>query len=342
MQSIQIQKPGGHRALRFLVSPDPQPGPGQVRVRVKAAGINYADCMVRMGLYQAARGLYPMVPGFEFAGQVDQLGAGAGGVSLGQRVLGITRFGGYSSSICVPAAQLWPCPEGWAEEDCAAFPAVYLTAYYGLFKVARAEAGESLLLHSAAGGVGSAALQLAKIAGIPATAVVGSAAKAALCRELGAEAVLDKSQGRLWQDCERLRPGGFDMVFDANGVATLRAGFEHLAPGGRLVVYGFASMLRPGRDRPDWPKLLWSWLKTPSFSPLELTSKNRSVMGFNVVHLFKRLDWADEAMRKMLGWAAEGKIRKVPVKAYAWDRAADAHRDLESGKTSGKLVLRFD
>ena len=252
-----IRRPGGHEALELIEEPEPAITAGRVRVRVRAAGINYADVVVRMGYYEAAKGLYPITPGFEFSGEVDAVGAGVTAFAPGQKVLGISRFGAYAGSLVVDPRQLWPCPDGWDFNECAAFPAVYLTAYYGLFKTAKVEPGELLLVHSAAGGVGTALLQLAFVAGCRAVAVVGSAQKTALCKDLRACAVVDRSTQDLWREADRLAPQGFDAIFDANGVRTLREGFKRLAPGGRLVVYGFADMLPRGRGRPNLAKLAY-------------------------------------------------------------------------------------
>lgn len=334
MRSVVVRRPGGYAALQLVEAADPPVGPGQVRVAVKAAGVNYADAIVRLGHYEAAKGLYPLAPGFEFSGLVDAVAPGVSAWKPGDSVLGITRFGGYTSSIVVGANQLWRCPEGWNFPECAGFPAVFLTAYYALFRAAKVEAGERLLVHSAAGGVGTALLQLAGIAGCKTVAVVGAEHKRKLCEDLGASSVILRKE--LWE-----RAGdGFDAVFDANGVSTLREGFKRLAPGGRLVVYGFADILPRGKsERPSLLRLAANYLRVPRFSPLDMTTTNRAVMGFNVIFLFHKLDLADKAMTALLGWVGEGRIKPAPVTAFPLERAADAHRAIESGSTVGKLVL---
>ncbi|MFA5140266.1 MAG: zinc-binding dehydrogenase [Elusimicrobiota bacterium] len=325
MRRIVVKKPGGHEALELVESPDPVPGPGQVLVRVKNAGVNYADCLVRMGLYSAAKGLYPVAPGFEFAGSIDD-----------EPVFGITRFGAYSDRVAVPKEQIWPCPEGWSPADCAALPATALTAYHGLMEVARVRPGETVLIHSAAGGMGCALVQMCRILGLKSIAVVGSRAKVRLPEQLGADRVLVRSS-KLWSEVEE----GVDVIFDANGVSTLRPGFEHLAPNGRLVVYGFAEMLPRAQATPSLLRLLWNRARVPSFSPLELTAGNKTVAGFNVVHLFHRIGLARKAMSDILAWIRDGKYKKVPVKTFPAEQAGKAHQELESGRTVGKLVLAF-
>lgn len=339
MKRVVVRRPGGHEALELIEEPDPSPAPGRVRVRVRAAGINYADVVVREGHYEAAKGRYPITPGFEFAGVVDAVGAGAAEFKPGDRVFGFTRFGGYASvQVCEPA-RLRRMPDGWSFEECAALPAVHFTAYHGLFAVAKVAAGETILVHSAAGGVGTALLQQAKIAGLTAIAVVGSARKEAVAREFGAAAVVVRGP-RLWEDLDRAAPAGFDAIFDANGVTTLKPGFARLKLGGRLVVYGFAEIM-PRGGRPFLPRMAWNWLRVPRFSPLDMTARNRAVMGFNVIFLTEKAELARAGFDAIARWAREGALRKVPVTAFPVERVADAHRALESGDTVGKLVLTF-
>lgn len=337
MKSVVVRKPGGHEALELVDSADPSPVPGKVRVRVRAAGVNYADTVVREGLYEAAKGLYPIVPGFEFAGVVD--GSGSPDFRDGDRVFGFTRFGGYASVQLVDPGHLRRMPDGWDFGECAALPAVQLTAYHGLFGVAKVSAGETVLIHSAAGGVGLALCAQAKIAGLRSVGVVGSASKVEAARAAGADAVVVRGPD-LWRDIDRAAPDGLDVIFDANGVTTPRPGFDRLKHGGRLVIYGFAEMM-PRGGRPSWPRLAWNWLRIPRFNPLVMTGTNRAVMGFNVVYLTEKPELARAGFDAVARWAAEGKLPKPPVTAFPIERTADAHRSLESGTTVGKFVLTF-
>ena len=342
MKRVVVRKPGGHQALEVVEDRVAAVGAGQVRVRVRAAGVNYADCIVRMGHYAAAKGRYPITPGFEFAGEVDGVSP-ASGFKNGERVVGITRFGGYSGSIVVDAAQLWRMPESWSFEQAAAFPAVHLTAWYGLHRAARVIHGETVLVHSAAGGAGTAFVQLAKAAGCRVVAVVGTASKAGVPESLGADAVVVRDpSGTFWKEVDQAAPGGFDAVFDANGITTLRPGFDRLAAGGRLVVYGFAEMLPRGKDRPNWLGLAFRYARVPKFNPFELTGLNRAVSGFNVVYLFNKPDLAAQAMGELLALVKTGKVRPPSTTAFPVDKVAEAHKALESGTTTGKLVLTFD
>lgn len=336
MKRVVVRRPGGHDALSLVEEADPEPGPGQARVRVRAAGVNYADTIVREGWYEAAKGLYPLTPGFEFAGVVDRP---AGGFKAGDRVFGFTRFGGYASVQVAEPGRLRLMPPSWSFAECAGVPAVHFTAYHALHGVAKVSAGETVLVHSAAGGAGTALLQQAALAGCRAVGVVGSAAKAATAREFGAAATVIRGPS-LWADIDRAAPGGFDAIFDANGVTTPRPGFARLKPGGRLVIYGFAEMF-PRGGRPSSLSLAWNWLRVPRFSPLEMTATNRAVMGFNVVFLTDDAELSRDGFDAIAGWMAGGALKKPPVTEFPVERVADAHRALEKGDTVGKLVLTF-
>ncbi len=330
MRRVSIRESGGYDRLEIEDVLDPQPGTDEVLVEVAAAGVNFADCIIRMGYYESAKELvgWPITPGFEIAGHVD-----------GEPVLAVTRFGGYASHVAVPRAQVFPLPSGWDLAQGAAFPTVFLTAYYGLFEQAHVRAGQTILVHSAAGGVGGAIVQLAKIADAEVVAVVGATHKVETAKSLGADHVIDKSTEDLWRAAEERAPSGYDVILDANGVATLRQSYEHVAPMGRLVVYGFHSMFPRKGGRPNALSLLWGYLRTPRFNPFKMSEQNRSVLAFNLSYLFDNQGLLADAMQRLLGWVDEGKIQPPRVTRYALDKVADAHRDLESGKTVGKLVL---
>ena len=341
MKKIVVDRPGSYERLRMVEGPSPRPGAGEVRIQVAAIGVNYADCVVRMGLYASAKKYvgWPITPGFEVAGVVDAVGEGVRGLAPGAEVLALTRFGAYASEIVAPAHQVFARPAGLDACAGAALPTVVLTAHHALFELAHPRPGARVLVHSAGGGVGGALCQLARIAGCEVVGVVGGSHKVDAARASGAGAVIDTSREGLWAAAERHAPGGFDVVLDANGVSTLRESYEHLAPTGRLVVYGFHSMLPRQGGRPRWIRLAIDFLRTPRFSPLRLTGENRSVMGFNLSYLFERRDLLAEGMGRILGWLGEGRITAPTITTYPFEQVAEAHRALESGRTVGKLVL---
>lgn len=341
MRKVVIHRAGGYERLQIEDAAAPVPGAGEVRVDVSAIGVNYADCVIRMGLYASAKEYvgWPITPGFEVAGVVSAIGAGVDGWALGQSVIAVTRFGGYAGQVCVPAAQVFTPPAGLSTAEAAGLPTIFLTADHALHTLARAGRGEWVLVHAAAGGVGSALVQLAARAGCRVVGVVGGAHKVAAARALGAELVIDRSQPGLWEQARRAAPAGFAAIFDANGVSTLRSSYQHLAPAGRLVVYGFHSMLPRQGGRPNYLKLAIDYVRTPWFSAMDLVNHNKSVLGFNLSYMFHREDLLREAMARILGGFAEGALRMPAVATYPLEAVAQAHADLESGTTVGKLVL---
>ena len=340
MRRIVIDRPGGYGRLRVEDAPDPLPGEGEILVDVAAVGVNYADCVIRMGLYASAREMvgYPITPGFEAAGTIAALGPGVEGPAPGTAVMALTLFGGYATRLCVPARQVFALPPNVSIEQAAGFPTVFLTAWYALHELAHPHAGDTLLVHSAAGGVGGALVQLGRRLGCRVVGVVGAEEKAAVAESLGADEVLVKSS-RLWERLRRLSPAGYDVILDANGGPGLRDGYRHLAPGGKLVVYGFHTMLPRGKGRPSWPKLVIDYLRTPRFDPLKLTRDNRNVLAFNLSFMSEKADLLARGLGEMLSWVAAGDIRPLAVTTYPFAEIARAHRDLESGNTTGKLVL---
>ena len=341
MRAVVIPRAGGYERLVIEHRPDPTPGPGEVAIDVRAIGVNYADCVVRMGLYQSAKDYvgWPITPGFEVAGDVLAVGPGVGDLAPGDPVIGVTRFGGYATRLVVPRARVFRLPPLLDAAQAAAFPAVSLTAYFALFELAHPHAGDDVLVHSAAGGVGSVLVQLAKAAGCRVVGVVGQSHKVSFVRTLGADVVIDKSREDLWRAAKAAAPGGYAVILDANGAETLRHSYDHLGRPGKLVVYGFHTMLPRKGGKPDLVRLALGWLKTPRFDPLAMTSENRSVLAFNLSYLFEKSGVLEEGMSRLFAWLDEGRLRPPAVTRYRFDDVADAHRDLESGATTGKLVL---
>jgi NADPH:quinone reductase-like Zn-dependent oxidoreductase len=340
VRRIVIERPGGYDALRLVESADPVPGPGEVLVAVEACGVNYADSIVRLGLYASARKLhgYPITPGFEIAGRVAALGAGVTRWRTGDAVIGLTLFGGYADRVVLAEDSLFALPPAFAMAQGATLPTVFLTAWFMAHRQMHPQPDDAWLVHSAAGGVGSALVQLGRLAGCRVVGVVGAAHKVASCRDNGASDVIDKSTQPLWPTAERLAPAGYRAVFDANGVATLRDSYRHLAPTGVLAVYGFHSML-PRDGRLNWLRLARDWLRTPRFSPLRMTQENRSVVAANLSFLQAEAPRLREGMQWLLERFADGRLKPLPVETFALADAAAAQRRIESGATVGKLAL---
>jgi synaptic vesicle membrane protein VAT-1 len=340
MRRVRIDRPGGHQQLRIEDCRDPYPAAGELRIAVEACGVNYADAIVRMGLYASARALhgYPITPGFEVAGRIDRLGEDVSGFTIGDPVLALTLFGGYASSIALPADRVFPIPPGLGAAQAAALPTVFLTAWFMVHQQVYPRPGDTWLVHSAAGGVGSALCQLGRLAGCRVIGVVGSDHKREHALAMGADAVIDKSGEDLWTRARELAPDGYQAVFDANGVSTLKQSYRHLAPTGKLVIYGFHGML-PRSGRLNWVKLAWHWLRTPRFNPLHMTQENRSVLAANLSFLQDQAPRLIEGMRWLLERFGDGRLRPLPVETFPLDQVIAAHRRIESGQSLGKLVL---
>ncbi len=341
MQQVVINKPGGYRQLAIETAPDPVPADDEVLVDVQAAGINFADCVTRMGLYSSAKHYvgYPITPGFEAAGRVLDCGSQVNAFKPGDSVFAVSRFHAQATRLAVPAHQVFHLPHTLTIEQAAALPATALTAWFALFELAHVRAGQHLLVHSAAGGVGMMLVQMGKLAGCTVTGVVGAAHKVATVERAGADHIIDKSGTDLWPGAAAFAPDGFDVICDANGITTLRGSYRHLAPTGKLVVYGFHGMLRTRDGRPRRLRLALDYLRTPRFSPFDLTTRNRSVLGFNLSYLFERQDLLTQGMGEILAWLHAGQLQPPVVTPYLLQDVERAHRDLESGQTRGKLVL---
>jgi NADPH:quinone reductase-like Zn-dependent oxidoreductase len=341
VRAISIAKPGGFDRLRVVERPDPSPRAGEVCVDVRASGVNFADVVIRLGLYESAKKYvgWPITPGFELSGEVQAVGAGVTDLEPGERVFGVTRFGGYATRLCVPRGQLFRVPEAFSHAQAATFPTVHLTAYYALREIMRTRPGGEMLVHSGAGGVGLAALQIARADGLIPIAVVRGAHKREQALAYGAKHVIDKSTQDLWSELERVAPDGLQVVLESNGAETLKQSYRHLKPTGRLVVYGFTSMLTRGSARPNWLKLAWDFLRTPRFHPLEMVNSNKGIIAFNLSYLFEQQYLLTESMTRMLDEVARGVLKPLPVTEFPFEQAGEAHRALQSGSTVGKLAL---
>src|SRR5881409_1787936 len=255
MRSVWITRTGPPEVLEVRDGPDPVPGPGQALVRVRASGVNFADVSARLGFYPDAP-RRPCVVGYEVAGTVERLGAGVDGdLAVGRRVVALTRFGGYAEAVAVPAGQVFPMPERMSFEEAAAVPVNYLTAVLMLRHFGNVRAGDRVLVHAAAGGVGMAAIQLCRIAGAD---VIGtaSAAKHALLREAGVAHAIDYRTEDFEAAVRRLTGGrGVDIVLDATGA--FRKSYRCLAPLGRLVCFGLSGAATGAASAGSSPSSRW-------------------------------------------------------------------------------------
>ena len=296
--------------------PDPEPGPGEVAIDVRACGVNFADTMARVGLYPDAPDL-PAVVGYEVAGTR---------ADTGERVLAGTRFGGYQSRVVVGEDDIVPLPERLSFEQGAAVPVNYATAWAGLVRYGGLQAGERVLLQAAAGGVGIAAIQLARRFGAE---VYGAASpgKHEAVRAQGAVAVGYRQRGL----------PKFDLIMDAVGGRSFRHSYDLLNPGGRLIAFG-ASAVMSGEKR-NVVAAARAALSMPRFNLIKQMGASKAVIGLNMLRLWEHAGtlrpWIDPLIELM----EDGTIQPVVAEAVPFDRAPDAHRILAERRNVGKVVL---
>jgi NADPH:quinone reductase-like Zn-dependent oxidoreductase len=316
--------------------PTPEPGPGEVRIRVRAAGVNFADILARMGLYPDAPPP-PLVAGYEASGYVDAVGPGPMRHEIGRHVLAVTRFGGYADHVIAPADFVWPVPANLSHNEAAAIPITYLTASVALYRMANLKAGETVLVHGAGGGVGIAAMQLARLRR---ATVIGTAspAKHSALRAMGIDYVIDYRNGDVDADIARLTNGrGVDVILDARGGEALTESYRRLAPLGRLVIFGSQALV-VGRER-DEERVQAVLQRRPFFDPMDLMNSNKGVFGLNLAHLWRERRFAAASMEALLTDFAGGRLTAVVAKAFPLARAADAHAFVQDRANIGKVVL---
>ena len=337
MRAVWITGHGGPEALQVRETADPVPGPGQVRIRVSAAGLNFADVMAAQGLYPDAP-KPPCVVGYEVAGVIDALGAGNAGLAAGQRVLAMTHFGGHSDVVCVHADQALPIPEAMSFETAAALPVTYLTAYHMLFRVASVRPGERILVHMAAGGVGTAVLQLCRTMDDLVVFGTASAGKHDVLRAEGCAHPIDYHATDYAAEVRRLTRGeGVDVVLDPLGGNDWRKGLKLLRPGGTLVAFGFANLASGQRRRPA--RLASQVLGVPLLTPLQLMNQNKTVSGVNVGRLWGEMAVLREELQAVLALWDQGRIKPHIDGSYPFTEAAAAHRRILQRQNIGKILL---
>jgi synaptic vesicle membrane protein VAT-1 len=335
MRQIWITKTGAPEVLQLREAPDPDVMPGTVRIRVRAAGINFADLMARLGLYPDAPPV-PCVVGYEVSGVVDQIGAGVTEFAVGDRVFGMPKFGGYSDTLVIPAEQTFPIPSDMSFEQAAAVPVVYLTAHHMMLFTGHLREGSHVLIHSAAGGVGLAAIQLAKTRKC---VVYGTASpnKHGFLREQGCDHALDS--GGDWAPAVRELVGdrGLDLVLDAVGGPSWKRGYDLLGPAGRMVCFGI-SAAASGKTR-SLLHAITQFVQIKRYSPITLMNDNRTVGGCNMGHLFARLDLLRPQFAALLDLWKQGAIMPRVDRTFGFHEAAAAHHFIHDRKAIGKVLL---
>lgn len=332
---------GGPEVLAVQERPDPVAGPGQVRIAVRAAGINFADTMARVGLYPDAPKT-PCVLGYEVAGEIESAGEGVSDFRLGDRVMAGTRFGGQAELVVVAADQLLPLPDRLSFEQGAAFPVNYGTAYAALILMGGLRQGDRVLIHAAAGGVGIAATQLARNVGAE---IFGTASpsKHEAIRAQGVAHAIDYRGKDFEAEVTRITGGeGVDLIIDALGPASFRKDYRLLRPGGRMVMFGLSEASRSGarsvpaalRSLVAMPLATMPWWKS-----LALMNENKGVFGLNMLGWWDREGNLDRVTSPLMVDLEAGRLDPVVAEAFPFDRAGDAHEFIAQRRNVGKVVL---
>lgn len=338
MRQIWITKAGAPEVLEVRQAPDPEPRAGQLRIRVEASGINFADILGRMGLYPDLPAM-PVVAGYEVGGRVDAVGSGVDPGWRGRDVFAMTRFGGHADVVCVPENQVFVRPAGMSAEQGAAIPVNYLTAWQLVVVMGALKAGETMLVHSAGGGVGIAATQIAKHIG---ATVIGtaSAAKHEALHGLGVDHLIDYRTEDFEKRAREITGGrGVELILDAIGGDSFRKSMRLLCRTGRLGMFGISSVAT-GKER-SVASMLRLLASTPwfRFTPLYLINSNKGMFGVNLGHLWGEIDrirgWADQ----LLALWKTGVVQPQIARTFRFVEAAAAHHYIQDRKNIGKVLL---
>jgi NADPH:quinone reductase-like Zn-dependent oxidoreductase len=341
MRAVVLTGTGGPEVLQVQERPDPVAGPGQVRISVRAAGVNFADTMARVGLYPDAP-KPPCVLGYEVAGEIESVGEGVAGLAVGDRVMAGTRFGGQAELVAVDAAQVLPLPERLSFEQGAAFPVNYGTAYAALVLMGGLREGQRLLIQAAAGGVGIAATQIARNIGAEIFGTA-SAGKHEAIRAQGVEHPIDYRERDFAAEVMRITGGGgLDLIIDALGPASFRKDYRLLRAGGRLVMFGISEASPGGarsigatlRSLATMPLATMPWWKS-----LNLMNENKGVFGLNMLSWWDREGDLDRVTGPLVADLEAGRLEPVVAAGFGFDEAGAAHEFIAQRRNVGKVVL---
>jgi synaptic vesicle membrane protein VAT-1 len=343
MRAMVVRRYGPPEVFESQEVPDPKPKAGEALIHVKAIGINFADLLQRMGIYPGTP-KPPFIPGLEIAGVVEKAVEAEGGKSPegeplrpGDAVAALTQFKAYAEWVAVPARQVYRLPAGMPFGDGAAIPVNYLTAYHSMFAMGNLQPGDRILIHGAAGGVGIAAVQLARARGLVIFGTAGPT-KHDYMRQIGVDHPIDYTKGNFVEVVRKYAPDGIEMVMDPIGGKSFGKSARCLGPTGRLVIYGFSAAAGPEGKR-SLLRGLKALAQTPRFHPLKLMSQNISVIGVNLGRMASRGPLLRSELDEIFRMYKAGKIKPVIGKTFPLGDAAAAHRFIHDRKNIGKVIL---
>lgn len=329
------QNSGSLSYMKLVEEQLPDPAPGEVTVEVKAIGLNFADIFAIWGLYSATPD-GDFVPGLEYSGVVARVGEGVTSLREGEPVMGVIRFGAYATHLNIDARYVLPLPAGWRFEEGAAYLVQALTAYYALKELGNIQNGQTVLIHSAAGGVGIWANRIAKHYEAFTIGTVGSSEKLDFLRGEGYDKGIVRSK-KFKSDLENALAGQeLNIIMECIGGEILKAGYELLAPQGRMIVYGSARYASVG-NRPNYLRLAWYYFTRPRIDPQKMIESNKAVLGFNLIWLYHKVELMHELLRELdlmdLGKPHVGHT-------FPLEQLKDAILLFQTGKTVGKVVVK--
>lgn len=330
-----MPKAGSISSLKLQTEVLEQPKDGEVCVRVKAIGLNFADIFAMQGLYKATPpGSF--IPGLEFSGEIIAVGEGVNSLKAGDLIMGATKFGGYVSHINIDHRYVIALPDGWSLEEGAGFLVQGLTAYYALTALGNLQKGMTVLIHSAAGGVGIMANRICKKFDAYTIGTVGNAGKVDfLINEEGYDDVIIRDDGFYGKLLAALKGRPLNLVMECIGGKILEQSWKAMAPMGRMIAYGSASFTSHSSS-PNYLKLIWKYLKRPKIDPLRLPSQNKSLMGFNLIFLYEQTDLLLRILHELMNLQLKPQhIGHI----YPFEEMHHAIHQFQSGKTIGKVVV---
>ena len=327
-------KPGNIKNLKIVEESLSDPAPNEVTIEVKAIGLNFADLFAIWGLYSATpKGVF--VPGLEYSGVVLKTGTDVQHLKVGDRIMGVTRFGAYTTHLNIDQRYAIPLPEAWTFQEGAAYLVQMLTAYYGLVYLGALREGSTVLIHSAAGGVGFWANRISKQFNAFTIGSVGSESKVDFLKKEGYDEVIVRGNDFAEKLKKSLGDRELNLVMECIGGKIFEEGYKQMAEMGRMVVYGSARYATPG-DRPNYFKMIYQFLTRPKIDPQKIIEQNKAILGFNLIWLYERAD----LMHQILKEVNELNLGKPHVgHEFYFENLVDAIKLFQTGKTIGKVVV---
>ena len=328
-------KAGNLKNLKLTVFDLKDPNQDEVSVEVKAIGLNFADIFAIMGLYSATpKGEF--IPGLEYAGVIIKVGSQVNEFKTGDKVMGVIRFGAYTTHLNIDRCYVLPLPQPWTFEEGAAYLVQLLTAFYAIKNLGDIQKGQTVLIHSAVGGVGLWAIQIAKKYQAFAIGTVGSANKVKFAKEQGYDQVIVRSNNFKSDLKQGLEGRELNLIIDCIGGKIFQTGYDLLAPMGRVVVFGSAHYAFTG-DSPNYIKLLFKYIRRPKIDPQKMIEKNKGVMGFNLIWIYEKAD----LMHQLLSEIDQLGLEKPYVgHVYSFEELPHALRFFQTGKNIGKIIIK--